>query len=85
MQELDEKKIEVINLKAELASLSNSTNQSSEIMEQKFNFENEIKQLKASLIISKRKVEEANLEIFHLKEMHETHFQKHKIEGSAII
>lgn len=81
MMELEEKKIELIKTKADLASKSCVRVKSSEILDEKLNYQEDIKQLKASSIILKRKIEEQKLEIFNLNQSHQTEFEKQKLEA----
>ena len=82
MMELEEKKIELINLKAELASRSTSAKSSEIHFDEKISYEEDIKQLKASSIILKRKIEEQKLEIYNLNQNHQNEFEKQKLEGT---
>ena len=81
MMELEEKKMELINTKAELASRSTSAKSSEIHFDEKIGYEEDIKQLKASSIILKRKIEEQKLEIYNLNQNHQTEFEKQKLEG----
>ena len=85
MMELEEKKMELINTKAELASRSTSAKSSEIHFDEKIGYEEDIKQLKASSIILKRKIEEQKLEIYNLNQNHQTEFEKQKLEGIEII
>ena len=83
MMELEEKKMELINTKAELASRSTSAKSSEIHFDEKIGYEEDIKQLKASSIILKRKIEEQKLEIYNLNQNHQTEFEKQKLEGTG--